>query len=188
MAKQINYLMIAYALTGDSTVTFYPTPESAKQAFNNHTEPLVALCLENYYDTEEQDVFYHVNDGKGLRFNSGELEALDEIIGESNVYYEWGTVEVGDDVTHYFADFSEWVDDSIVLFLSKEEAENRYESAITEGIEVAKDHFRIIINREEDTDAFSETKHPTENHTDAFFGFDDVYYTARLGEIKLGAE
>lgn len=198
MSKQLNYLMVAEQLTGDSRVMFFATPELAKAAFDNLTQPLIKVCEDNYYDTEEEDVFYYTKEGKGVRFNSGELEELDELIGDTNVYYEWGTVDVADDVTHYVAQFSEWVDESDIDFYTKDTAVIRQNSLIDEGLQIAEDHHGYTIDRqdkttwecEENGTIFSEDVDASVNYTDVFFGYTDVYYTIRCGEITIekGAE
>lgn len=193
MGKQLNYVMVAEQLTGDSRVMFFTTPELAKKAFDDLTQPLISVCMDTYYDTDEQDVFYYTKEGKGVRFNSGELEELDELIGDTNVYYEWGTVDVTDDVTHYVAQFSEWVDESDIDFYNKDTAVIRHKSLIDEGLQVAEDHHGYIIDRNDQSTwenaergtIFSEDVHTSPNHIDTFFGYSDVYYTIRSGEIKI---
>lgn len=182
---QINYLMYANALTGDSNITFFPTAELAQKTFNIYTEPLVAICMNNYYNTDTQDVFTTLKDGKAYRFNAGELEPLDDRIGDSNVYYEWNTIEVPNNTTHYLAQFSEWVDDSCISFHTENNALTIYNNLILEQIDIAKNHHNITINRTSQTDHFSETNNPIDNHTDAFFGYDDVYNTIRIGSIHI---
>lgn len=193
MAKQLHYLLIAEGLTGDSDVYFYATPELAEQAFKNLIKPLVDACMNNHYDTEEQDVFYHLKEGKAVRFNSGELDALDEYLSECNRYVEWGTATVKDDVTHYIAEFSEWVDESTITFYNTEQAKIKYNDGIDEGISIAKEHHTIEINRHdqstwthEGNTVFSEPIDTSVNHSDAFFGYNqDTYYTIRCGEIDV---
>lgn len=193
MSKQLNYLMVVEQLTGDSRVMFFATPELAKQAFDNLTQPLIKVCMENYYDTDEQDVFYHTKEGKGVRFNSGELEALDDLIGDNNVYYEWDSVEVADDVTHYVAEFSEWVDEGGITFHAKDNAVKVYNDRIDDGLQIAKDHHGHSINRYDKSTwesgekgtLFTEAIDTSVNHSDAFFGYSDVYYTYRCGEIDV---
>ena len=195
MSKQLNYLMVAEQLTGDSRVMFFTTPELAKQGFDNITQPLIKIwadmgCNPHY---DDDDVFYSVKDGKGIRFNSGQLEELDELIGHTNVYYEWGTVDVADDVTHYVAQFSEWVDESDIDFYTKDTAVIRHNSLIDEGLQIAEDHHGYIIDRNDQSTwenaergtLFSEDVHTSPNHIDTFFGYSDVYYTIRRGEIKI---
>jgi hypothetical protein len=190
MAKQINYLLIAQGLTGDSSVQFFPTPELAKQAFDNLTQPLIKVCMDNGCNPDDEDVFYPTKDGKGVRFNSGELETLDELICENNEYYEWNTITAPDDVTHYIAEFNEYVDESSISFHTKDEATTKYNDLIDQSIQIAKDHHGVEINRynqstweTENGTVFSEPIDTTVNHTDAFFGYSDVYYTYRCGQI-----
>jgi hypothetical protein len=190
MAKQINYLLIAFGVTGDSNVLFYATPELAEQAFKNLTQPLVDVCMNNYYDTDKHDVFETFQDDKAIRFNSGIIDALDILIGESNVYYEWGTKTVDDNVSHYIAEFSEWVDDSSITFHNQQDAEIKYNKAINDGIQTANDHHHHNVSRDnpetwegEDFETlFSET---ITTYSDAYFGYNvDCSYTYRYGSIS----
>lgn len=193
MAKQINFLLIAQGLTGDGNVYFYATPELAEQAFKNLTQPLTDICINNYYDTDKHDVFETFQDDKAMRFNSGILDALDILIGGSNIYYQWGTVTVDDHVTHYIAEFNEWLDESKITFHNAEQAKIKYNDAIDEGISIAASHHHIHINRydqstweHEGNTVYSEPINTKLNHTDVFFGYSsDAFYTIRCGSIDV---
>ena len=193
MSKQLNYLMVVEQLTGDSRVMFFATPELAKLAFERQIQPLIEVCKSNGYDTEENDVCYQTKEGKGWRFNSQFLDALDELIGDTDVYYEWDSVTVPDDVTHYVAEFSEWVDEGSITFHTAEEAKIKYNDNIDTQI-VAANQSGHNINRydqstwqnEEGMTLYSEPIDTSVNYSDAFFGcFVDPYFTYRCGEIDV---
>lgn len=193
MTKQLNYLLIAEGLTGDSKVYFYATPELAEKAFKIQTEPLIKACIDGGADEEEENVFYSLKDGKAWRFNTGELDELDKLLNECNLYIEWGIATVDNDVTHYIAEFSEWVDESTISFYTKDTSTIRYNDLIDEGITIAAEHHDIHINRydqstwvHEGNTVFSEPIDTSVNHTDVFFGYNqDTYYTIRCGEIDV---
>lgn len=185
--------MVCEQLTGDSWVMFYQTPELAEKAFNNLVQPLIEVCKSNGYDVEDSDVCYTFVGKQAWRFNAQELDALDELIGETNVYYEWGSVTVNDDVTHYFAEFSEWVDEGTITFHTAEEAKIKYNDAIDNTL-IAANERGHEINRydqstwenEEGMTLFSEPIDTSVNYSDAYFGYElDPTFTFRCGEIDV---
>lgn len=195
MNKQLNYLMIAKQLTGNSSVFFYATPELAKKAFDNCTKPLITVCSENGCEPDdEQKVLFLLKDGKGIKFIGGELDELDDLfIGGSDVYYEWGSIAVADDVTHYVAEFSNCVDKSSITFYTKNDAVITYNNRIDDGIQIANDNHGSGINRYDQSTweckdrgiVFREAIDTSINYSDAFFRYSDTHHTYRCGEIEV---
>lgn len=186
--KQINYVIIAEGLTGDSEVLFFNTPEQAEQKFKDLTEPLLAVCRAE--SLEEGDTFYNDENGKGWRFNNGENDMLDELLNDTNRYIKWDSISVMDVYTMYVAEFSEHVDDSNIMYFTNADAHSFYSDRINEGIAIAKDHKNIIIDRY-NTETWTDNENNTmfqetvgKPYLEAFFGYDiDCYYTYRLGAI-----
>ena len=184
--KLIHYVLIAKTLTGDSEVKFFDKEFKAKEYFRERTEPLLAICREE--GLEEDDVYYEGENRQSWRFNAGESEALDAELGECNTYIAWATVEVNDDVTHYFAEYSDWVDDSSITFYNETDARIFYESSVMDALDTAE-YQDVYIDRA-DTKTWQVDGQPTyftenETKTEAFFGFDsDMYWTVVLGELE----
>ena len=190
--KLVHYVLIAQQLTGDSEILFFPSPTQAMDKYRELTDPLLSICLTK--NLEHEDVFdYNYNDGgqpHTSRFNSGHDEDLDNLLGENNTYYEVTTLQIPDDATHYVCQFFEYVDDSSVCFFNKKEAILHYNELVDESIRIAHDHNNIQINRYNPETwegkgiqtLFSEDHKST--HTDAFFGYDDIYWTYRIGSIN----
>lgn len=186
MTKQIHYLMVATHLPSDSELHFFKTREEAQAEFQKRTQPLLAI-----EGLEEDDDYYTTDNG--IRFYSGNNEELSAELGDVDHYFEVNTVEVDDDVECYVADFSEWVDESVIKFYSKQDAIKVYNDNVDGSIEV---HNEMCcgepVNRqnqntwesEEEGTMFMETDNE-DGSTDAFFGFSDVYFTYRLGKISL---
>lgn len=192
MTKQINYLLIAEELTGDSTVKFFPTPELAEKAFKKHTNPLIQTCIDAGADENNEDVFYSLKDGKAYRFNYGILDELDDQLNECNQYVEWNTITVNNDVTHYIAQFSEWVDDSSINFYPQQTSIISLHSLINEQISIAKEHHNITIDPQnsktwkntEGQTLYLESTDFVKNQANIFFGYSDVYLTIQHGQIQ----
>ena len=190
--KLVHYVLIAQQLTGDSEILFFPTPTQAMDKYRELTDPLLSICLTK--NLEDEDVFdYNYNDGgqpHTSRFNSGHDEDLDNLLGENDTYYEVTTLQIPDDATHYVCLFSEYDDESSVVFFNKADAIKNYNNMVDNDIEVADDVTAYGIKRydqstweQEGTQTlFSETH--KEGYTEAFFGYDDVYWTHRIGSIN----
>ena len=120
--KTLHYVMITKHLTGDSEVLFFNSSAKARDYFIAVTNPLLKVCLDE--QLVEDKVYYPTLDAKGnvkmWRFNGGENNALDELIGGINHCYQIGSAKVNDDVTHYVADFSEYVDESTISFWNEQ--------------------------------------------------------------------
>ena len=109
---KVYYVLIAYGLTGDSEILFYPTKDAAETKFNNVVNPLLKVCDKNELTDDD---FYQPNGGNSWRFNSGECEELDLLIGETNMYITWGNSDIktfGENIetepSHCLVTFSEW--------------------------------------------------------------------------------
>jgi len=190
--KLVHYVLIAQQLTGDSEILFFPTQTDAMNKYRELTDPLLSICLTK--NLEHEDVFdYNYNDGgqpHTSRFNSGHDEDLDNLLGENNTYYEVTTLQIPDDATHYVCLFSEYVDESSVVFFNKADAIKHYNNMVDNDIEAADDFAEYGIKRYDQSTweqtgtqtLFSEDHKST--HTDAFFGYDDVYWTNRIGSIN----
>jgi hypothetical protein len=191
MRRNINYVLIAEPLTGDSKVMFYKTKKEARMAFNTLTKPFIKACK---YVPEASETKTSV-DTYGIRFNQGYCDTLDDLLPHGNKYIEWGWIKADKNITHYFAEYSEWVDDSYIVFLTKKEAIDRYEIMINDGI--------VNLNDNQDTDKLAkyvdkvkrydqstwETEDgqtlfdESEQNNKAFFGFSLFYYTIERNEI-----
>jgi len=189
--KVLHYVIICSHLTGDSSVHVYPTAQAAQEHFDNCVQPLLQICRNNEIEIDG-DIVTEYNYGqqrRAYRFNSGEHDALDEVIGECNWYYEIGMVNVQDDVTAYVAQFSEWVDESDVTFCTETEAVQKYEELVKECIENAAVYSRYTIDRKdkitwengEGMTLFSEETNGLS--TDAYFGYTDPTFTIRKGSF-----
>jgi len=120
---------------------------------------------------------------------------LDGLLGECNHYYYVNSVEVADDVNTFIAEFSEWVDESTIEFFNKETAIIKYNDMVDDTLKIMNDKQRDneVVNRYDNTTwetddngtLFSEIDNE-DGSTDAFFGFTDVYFTYRIGEIRIG--
>jgi len=141
--------MITKHLTGDSEVLFFDSSAKARDYFIAETNPLLKVCLDE--QLVEGEVYFPTTDidAKGnvsmWRFNGGENVALDELIGGVNHCYQIGSAKVNDDVTHYVADFSEYVDESTISFWNKAKAIIQYNDLVDDEIESANERgFGII--------------------------------------------
>ena len=192
--KTLHYILIARHLTGDSEVLFFPTAEKAADHYDGLVKPITTLCVSEHLD---EDVFYKCNtDSKGVivgwRFNSGENDALDELLSDDcNHYYELGQVEVDDDVTHYVVQFSEWVDDTDIRFYNERQALQSLTELVNEGIQMCEDYEGHKIDRadcstwnnSEGMTLFSETSNT--HLIDVYFGYGDTTSTVRFGNIHF---
>jgi hypothetical protein len=182
--KKVHALLIARQLTGDSEVLFFNNPNEAILAYQSLTNPLFSIIAENDI-AEDEGVYERYDNPFAVRFNSGELSELDEteLMDEGNVYVEVISKEVYDDVTHYFADFSEYVDDSTILFHNKESITELYNNTVDEelfSINEVKSG-AMIVRGEEST--WGDIFYEDDIKQQSFFGFCDVYGTFMIGEI-----
>lgn len=191
--KQINYLLIASELTGDSTIQFFDTPQQALTAYQNIVNPLIDICNKHNHNTDIDEIISpplntSINT-QGYRFNTGYIPELDAIIGNNNVYYEYGTKTVNNDVTHYVAYLSQWVDESTLYLRSHTNALNKYTQLIQQSINNAKtqnifidiNNPQTFINNDGDT-ICNQSSTPTQQ--DTHFNYCDVPYTLRLSIIS----
>jgi len=182
--KNVNALLIARQLTGDSEVLFFDNPVEAILAYQSLTNPLFRIISENDI-TEDEGVYERYDNPFAVRFNGGELSELDEteLMDGGNVYVEVVSKQVYDDVTHYFADFSEYVDDSTILFHNKESITELYNNTVDSELS-AINTLNVgtkIVRGDESTwgDVFCED----DAKQQTFFGFGDIYGTYEVGEI-----
>jgi hypothetical protein len=191
--KQLHYVLIAKHLPSDSEVSFFPTREQADAFFNSCVEPLLKVCVDN--ELEEDEAYSYGQTKNIVRFDSGYDEELDGLLGECNHYYYVNSVEVADDVNTFIAEFSEWVDESTIEFFNKETAIIKYNDMVDDTLQIMNDSHRYGVNRYDNTTwetddngtLFSEIDNE-DGSTDAFFGFTEVYFTYRIGEIKIGGD
>lgn len=188
MVKQINYVLIAEGLTGDSEVLFFPTPELAKAKFDELVNPFKSIIKDLSEDEIEELIFS--DDVHRIRIYTGVNEQADALLNDCDRFITWESIYIDEYATHYIAELSEWVDESNISFYPKDIAIIKYNDLIDESIQIAKDHHGIEINRydqstwqTENGTVFTEAIDTTINHSDAFFGYSDVYYTYRIGEI-----
>ena len=189
--KQLHYVLIAKHLPSDSEVSFFPTREQADAFFNSCVEPLIKVCIDN--ELEEDEAYSYGQTKNIVRFDSGYDEELDGLLSECNHYYYVNSVEVADDVNTFIAEFSEWVDESTIEFFNKETAIIKYNDMVDDTLQIMNDSHRYGVNRYDNTTwdgdngtLFSEIDNE-DGSTDAFFGFTEVYFTNRIGEIRMGA-
>ena len=191
--KQLHYVLIAKHLPSDSEVSFFPTREQADAFFNSHVEPLLKVCIDN--ELEEDEAYSYGQTKNIIRFDSGYDEELDGLLGECNHYYYVNSVEVTDDVNYFVAELSEWVDESTIELCNKQNAIIKYNTMVDDNLMMLNDYRRDVdgVNRYDNTTwddengtIFSEIDNADDGSTDAFFGYTDVYFTIRIGEIKIG--
>jgi len=187
--KQVNYLMIATHLPSDSQIIFFNTFDEAKAEFKRQTDELFAIG-----EDLQEDVDYFIDYEYAVRFNTGNNERLTSFLEDVDHYFEVGSKEVKDDVDYFIADFSQSVDESNVVFYNKDEAKLIWNDMVDQSIETQSAGYsnQENINRYdcetwEDDDygtLFSESNNE-DGSTDAFFGFSDICWTYRIGEIKI---
>ncbi len=181
MAKQIHYLIIARHLPSDSEVLFFKTVEEAKAEFQKRTQPLFAV------DKLEEDNDYWIEDEWAVRFNSGGNQLLSDELGEVDHYFKVGTQDVEDDCDCYVADFSEYVDESMIKFFNRENAVVNYNDMVESALAIEGKVNRYDQSTWENDDygtLFTESDND-DGSTDAFFGMHDVYWTYRIGKVIL---
>jgi hypothetical protein len=184
--KVLHFVLIAKHLTGDSEVVFFPSHLRAECFFGSKVSPLLEICERN--ELEEDDAYSFGQTKNIVRFDSGYDEELDALLGECNHYYYLGQIEVDDDVTHYVADFSEWVDESTIEFFNEQKAKEVWDDKINDEIILAAEHDNIHINRHdqstwEDKDGMTLFM---ETNSDAYFGTSsDLTWTFRIGKIEI---
>jgi len=139
--KTINFVFIAQQLTDDSEVHFFNTPLEAENYFNNEVKPLLVICLEE--DLPEDEAYTANEKGNVIRFNLGYNRDLDEKLADTNKYYYWDSIEVEDDITHYFAQFSDWVDDSSIEFMTEKAAREQMSTLMDVQFNMADYTFRV---------------------------------------------
>lgn len=180
--KQVHYLLIAKHLTDDSEVLFFKTRLEAEKEYINRVKPLLDICKSNNLVEEENFEFFS---DWGVRFNGGDNSDLDALLsGGVNHYFMVNTISVEDDVTHYFAEFMEWVDDSKIILLNEKDAINMWESRVNNDIEEAN----LDIDRTDE-----KTWEGKDGRTifslinnSAYFGHDDdVTWTYKYGKINF---
>lgn len=190
--RELHYVLIAKHLPSDSEVSFFPTREQADTFFNSHVEPLLKVCIDN--ELEEDEAYSFGQTKNIVRFDSGYDEDLDMLLGECNHYYYVNSVKVDDDANYFVAEFSEWVDESTIEFFNKKNAIVKYNDMVDDTLKIMNDSRRDDegVNRydnstwdDDDGTLFSEIDNGEDGSTDAFFGFTDVYFTYRIGEIKI---
>lgn len=187
--KTINYLMISTHLPSDSQIMFFNTFEEAKAEFKKQTDELFSLD-----ENLEEDTDYFKESEYAIRFNAGNNESLTNFLEDVDHYFYAGSIEVEDNVNYYVADFSQSVDDSKVLFYNIDEAKTIWNNMVNDAIEMQSSIYRNqeVVSRYdsetwEDEDygtLFSESINE-DGSIDAFFGFTDIYWTYRIGEIKI---
>lgn len=197
MAKQINYLLIARELTGDSELLFFDTLEQAKAEYSERTQEIFNSdeTLEEGVDFE-YDTHWKLLRGQdeAITFKGSDSEKLSALLNYIDHYFLVGCQEVEDDCTHYLADFSEHLDLSHVTFFNKEDAFTQYNKLVEDGIKMQNDYSRNTDNvLRDDKSTWEDDKFGTlfgegvndDGSTEAFFGFSDVYWIYRVGEIKI---
>ena len=190
--KPLYYLIITRELTGDSEVLFYPTLQDAIDAYNLQTAPMLRVCLKN--ELEQDEVFNFEEDNKNaVRFNAGYDEDLDLVLGQTNTHFAVGIKEVDDNITHYIANFSDYVDESTIQFYPNASARIVYDSMVEDCLEMFNDRTGKrdgIIDRNDITTWTPKDSHnlfdEDEERTEAYFGYySDNCNTLRIGEIKF---
>jgi hypothetical protein len=182
--KHIHYIIIATHLSGDGEVKFFPTRETADKEFESIVRPLITFCEANKLS---DDVWSKTNDG--YLFNGSENEELDIVLEHTdNTYYGIKTVEVADDVDYYLAEFEENVDESTVHLLTHEAALIHYTKLVTHNLEICNSS-----SKWNDVDRFNPSTWDDEeygslfkeddNLNNAWFGYEDFYFTYRYGKI-----
>lgn len=193
--KQLHYVLIAKHLTGDSEVQFFETRKEAVRCFKGLTKPLLDICMKNELEEDEAYSFGQTRDI--VRFDSGYDEDLDKALGECNHYYCMGVVEVNEDVTHYVAEFSEWVDESTIRFFTEEKAKEVWNDMIDDDIEKAESYHNLKINRYDQTtwedksgmtlfqeSHYTDTRFTNNSYSDVYVGYSSEYtWTYRIGKI-----
>lgn len=75
-----------------------------------------------------------------------------------------------------------------VVFFSEELAQIYYQQSVISGIEIAKEHHDIFIDRDNKTTWNDKDKatyfDENDTKTEAFFGYSDVYSTIVLGKVE----
>lgn len=187
--KTLHFVLIAKSLTGDSEVRFFNNRLKAEHFFNTNTQPLLEICERN--ELEEDEVFNFGADKHIVRFNSGYHSELDTNLGHCHHYYYLAEIEVDDDVTHYFVEFSELVDESTIQFFNEQQAKEIWNQRIDEDIVIADGHYGYIIDRNDETTwededgmtLYQET-HYSDIYSDAYFGTSpDITWTFRVSHI-----
>jgi hypothetical protein len=187
--KTLHYVLVGRHLTGDSEIQFFHTRKEAVRFFKAQTSPLLEICYTN--KLEEDEVYSFNEDKSAVRFDSGYDDELDSLLGECNHYFYLGATNVEDDVTHYVADFSEWVDESTVEFFNEQRAKEVWNERVDREIQNASEYEGADINREDESTwetedgmtLFQETHH-SDMYSDAYFGAaEDLTWTFRVGQI-----
>jgi len=195
--KLLNFVMVAKHLTGDSEVHFFPTNEEADAFFDGLVKPLLDVCMKNDLEEDEAYSFGQTKDMSStllynvVRFDSGYDSELDALLDECNHCYRMDSIEVPENVTHYVADFSEWVDESVIEFYTEQEAKEVWNDKIDEEIRLASKYHGIEISRHHQetwddksgVNLFQET-HYSDIYSDAYFGHSDMTWTFRIGIIN----
>lgn len=189
MTKLVHYLLIATHLPNDSEIIFFKSVEEAKLEFHKRVNELFELD-----ENLESELDYWREDAYAIRFNCGHNQKLSDFLGDVDHYFHVGTQDVEDNCNYYVAEFSEYVDESNINFFNKQNAIIVYNDLVDDSIAIQhtkrnQDAVNRYDNTTWDSDDYGTLFMESDNNdgsTDAFFGFDDVYWTYRIGEIKFG--
>lgn len=189
--KTLHYVLIVQHLTGDSEVKFFDSKPKAKEFFNEKVDPLLDICDRN--GLNEDEVFSYENEG--IRFNAGHDGELDGMLGDCDHWLFIGEIDIEDDVTHYLARFSEWVDESSIEFFGEVKAKELWneivekeirdesERLLRQGVDIDRNDVNTWEN--EDGTTLYKEEH-TELYSDAYFGtYAAETWTHRVGKIIL---
>lgn len=202
MKRNIYYVMSCSQLTGDSTVKFFIDQQSMIKYYDSLVNPFFkCIDVNNLQELEGIAFFYnHPQLGSlekwgGFRVNTGEQDYLDELLGESNIYHQWGIeeLEITTQQPCYLAIFSEYVDESQINFYNHNIASFKYNEAVTDHISMANEQYGCEIGRHDNTTwnlengeiLFSEDFTDYHNTTSAYFNYDNISETVRMGNIAI---
>ena len=190
--KKVHALLIARQSTGDSKVLFFDTPSEAILTYQSLTNPLLRIISDN--DIKEgEDTYKRYNNPFAVRFSSGKSDFPNEteFMDGGDVYFEVISKEVYDDATHYYAEFSECVDDSYLVFHNKTSICDLYNSKV----DLELHELNLTLRRDDIVRSDSNTWYDSKSYyifheyeddimQGAFFGHNDVEITCRIGETK----
>ena len=183
--KKVHALLIARQSTGASKVLFFDTPSEAILTYQSLTNPLFRIISDNDIK-EDEDTYKRYNNPFAVRFSSGKSDFSNEteFMDGGDVYFEVISKEVYDDVTHYYAEFSECVDDSYLVFHNKTSICDLYNSKV----DLELHELNLALRRDDIVRSDSNTWHDEFYEDDitqgAFFAHNGVETTFRIGEIK----
>lgn len=189
--RTLHFVLIARNLTGDSEVLFFTSKLEAEFYFKSKVKPLLDICERK--ELAEDEVYSFGKTKNIVRIDSGYDEELDAALGECNTYFFLGEIEADEDITHYVADFSEWVDESVIDFFTEEKAKEVWNDKIDEEIVLASQYQGVEISRyhqdtwedESGMTLYQET-HYSDMYSDAYFGYSiEMSSTFRVGVIQI---